>query len=281
MYHQMKSTIHPPSTSNGGLSRIDVPAGSTEPFPVGPNPKAWHGEWTPITQPEDIARHICSANTRQYNQASKTPFAKPPLTKILGPEANTPGAKAILQGRLPAPDILQGLQPETIQILNQLTQPKTMAPLAIGSTISPDDFISTYKSTHEKVSSSLSGHHVGHYKAACHDPNIVHIHSHMMSIPFLAGFSTIRWRKVVDIMLEKDQGCPCVHHLRVIALLGSDFNHAIRILIGRQLGFRMEDNNLVPDMRNGSREVDNVYQLSSTNNSRTTSYAIKNSLPHS
>jgi hypothetical protein len=254
MYQQIKSTIHPPCTNHGGLSRIDIPSSSTEPFLEGPDPKTWCGEWTSITQPEDIAKHLCSMNACQYNQAAETPFANSPLVDIIGPEANTTEAHHILQGQLPGQELLEGLQPETIQILQQLATPKTMAPLTIESNILPDEFISTYKAMHERISSSPSGRHVGHYKAACQDPSIAYIHSRMMSILFLAGFSPRRWRKVIDVMLEKGQGYPRVHRLHIITLLESDFNHALHILIGRQLGFRMEDNNLVPDMQYGSRE---------------------------
>jgi hypothetical protein len=49
--------------------------------------------------------------------------------------------------------------------------------------------------------------------------------------------------QIIDVMLEKQVGCPRVHRLRVFALLES-----------RQLGFRIEDDGIPPSMQYGSRE---------------------------
>jgi len=236
-----------------GLARVDVPAGDTRPFPEGPDPKTWEGPWTPITTPNEIAEHVCSANTRQYQQAISTPFASGPLADYLGPRGESKGAIDLLNGTLPPQKIIEHLHPETMAILGTLVTPPTLKSFKSTAQITQADFIGTYKASKELTSSSPSGRHIGHYKAVIDDCELVEIHSSMMSLPHQNGFSPSRWQKVVDIMLEKQLGVPKIHRLRIIALMESDFNHSNRILFGRQLGFYMEDNNLVSEMQFGSR----------------------------
>jgi hypothetical protein len=251
MFYQIGRCLRPTHLNTSGLASILVPAGNIQPYPMGPDPKTWEGSWTSITDPTLISQHVCSANTRQYNQAADTPFATEPLRSYIGHDASATGASSLLSGSLPPDDISSLLQPETIKLLHTLRQPYESPKKEAQIEITPDDYCSCYKVIPERTSSSPSGCHVGHYKAALHNEALMQLHCQMMSIPFQAGFSPPRWQKVIDVMLEKQPGCPC---LRIIALLENDFNQAISIIFARQLGFHMEDHDMVPTKQYGSRE---------------------------
>jgi hypothetical protein len=135
-----------------------------------------------------------------------------------------------------------------------MAQQQPFPPQTINVTITNEEFISCYNTVQERTSSFPSGRHVGHYKATTQSDLLSDMHARMMFIPFLAGFSPKHWHKVIDIMLEKDIGCPYIQRLCILFLLESNFNQAFWIIIARQLGFRMEDNGLIPEMQYGSRE---------------------------
>jgi hypothetical protein len=242
------------STDNrNGLSIIDVPAGDIiSPFPAGPDPKTWEGPWTSITDPAQIAQYVCTENSRQYSQALYTPFGSGYLADQIGLNASTQAAEDLLKGSF-TPDVTQVILPETLEILDELGKPLSLQERVTHARISVEEFKQTYKIVKESTSSSPSGRHVGHYKAVTKDDLLSEILSTMMSLPYQVGFSPIRWRNVIDVMLEKKPGEPKVHRLRIIALLESDYNQANRILFARRLGFRLKDDGLVSPMQYGSR----------------------------
>lgn len=251
-FRKIGAVLNP--NQNKGISRIDIP----DPRAVGPglgdplDPKTWKGTWLSITNPTEIAQQLKIINIKQYHQACKTPFGSGPLADAIGRRGDTPAAQDLLAGTLPA-HLLSDLLPETIRILQTLASP---SPHMTGTTlaqITEEEFISAYKLTKEATSSSPSGRHVGHYKAIIKDPDMVLLHSTMMSLPFQVGFAPERWSCVTDIMLEKEAGNARCHRLRILALFESDFNQAKRILIGRKVTHHVEDNNLISTMQFGSR----------------------------
>jgi len=252
LYRLIGNTLADKHANVNGLSRVDVPA----PFLQTPkqlvDPKTWRGPWVSITDPSEIARQICTINTMQYNQAQNTPFGSGYLANQVGMTLEGPATEQILQGTF-TPDPAIRLLPETERIIKYLGVPPTGTKHTFPISITPEEFKSTYTLVKERTSSSVSGRHVGHYKAATTDDVLSLMHSRMMSLPYIVGFSPIRWRKVVDVMLEKEPGNPKIHRLRIIALIESDYNQSQRILLARQLSHKMEDINLVPEMQYGSR----------------------------
>jgi hypothetical protein len=215
MYRKIGQCLQPDSFNLGGLARVDIPAGHDAPYPHGPDPKTWTGPWTTVTNPEDIAQHVCTANTRQYNQAVNTPFATEPLASYVGTTAATIADEDLISGNLPPEDILHLLQPETAQLLRTISTRNTQqAHPSVDIEISMEAFQSCYKAVRESTSSSPSGRHVGHYKVAAMNDRLSSLHATMMAIPFRAGFSPRRWRRVVDIMLETQPGNSQIHRLR-------------------------------------------------------------------
>ncbi len=104
MFRKIGSTLTDEQDNVGGLLRTDIPASDTlEPYPIGPDPKTWTGPWRPITDPELIAKHICAANTRQYNQAEMTPFGSGYLAEKLDAHEINSTANQILRGTLSVP----------------------------------------------------------------------------------------------------------------------------------------------------------------------------------
>ncbi len=133
--------------------------------------------------------HVCSANTRQYNQASMTTFAMEPLASFIRPHADTPNASRLLDGTPLPTNMSHLLRPETLQLLHTISSSHNSRATPLDTSFTTDDFISCYNTVREHTSSSLSGRHIGHYKAAASFPNIASIHATIMSLPFKMGFS--------------------------------------------------------------------------------------------
>ena len=253
MHRKIGYTLHP-GTLKGGLSRVDIPnTSSKDPYPMGPDPKTWEGAWTSINDPSELARHVCAANTRQYHQAHHTPCGTEPLATYLGYKGDALGAQHIIAGAELPSSVADQLLPETTSIFSTLTSLAQGNNLTTSPRITPEQFKSCYKAMDKRTSSSPSGRHLGHYKAATLSEELTNLHSIMMSIPLSAGFSPTRWRQIIDVMLEKKPGDHRIHRLRIVALQESDFNQSNRLAIGRPLQHLVEELGLAPDMQHGSR----------------------------
>eukprot|EP00957_Ditylum_brightwellii_P192044 14619892-Ditylum_brightwellii.AAC.1 len=60
----------------------------------------------------------------------------------------------------------------------------------------------------ESTSVSHSGRYYGYYKTLLDNNNLCIVHAEMMTMPYVSGFTPIRWEKAIDCVLEKMPATP-------------------------------------------------------------------------
>jgi hypothetical protein len=73
-----------PRSNKGGLSIVDVPSYSDkQKSTANADPVTWEGPRETISDPKQMAKHVCITNAKQYHQAYNSPRAQHQLTNTL------------------------------------------------------------------------------------------------------------------------------------------------------------------------------------------------------
>ena len=159
-----------------------------------------------------------------------------PLQSWLGTDGLTKTAEEILQGTFVFPPVIH---PDIIEFFSHMKiSYDVMNAPEVNTTTYMEDFCSFWKAGREKIVSSMSKIHNGHYIAATTSIFLATITTTLCSIPWEIGETLKRWRYSLNVALEKKLGIRLLDKLRTIHLLEADYNTG-RILIFAQ---RMMDN---------------------------------------
>jgi hypothetical protein len=154
-----------------------------------------------------ITQHI-----KHFSQAKDTPFVTGNLGQYLHPFEQKHFSESILKGtvnlaHLPLNDSIHAC-------INEMCFPLGEDGIdPVDDTISAENFLAGFKQLSEDLSSSPSGRHLGHYKAALDDPELCTMYATVISIPFEHGITLHRWISAIQVMLEKTKGCAQIDKL--------------------------------------------------------------------
>ena len=201
-----------------------------------------------VTITEKIHEHLLKRNSDHLHQAKRTPFAKGEFREVLGETGDTPEAKLILNNAWTQTSaktwlrkFVQGLQYDPRARIN-----------GVGANMSNEEYANFWKKKRENTTTSPHGLHVGHYKVACKNTDIIEVHRKLAQLPFQYRFAPEGWCQSVQLMLQKDPGKPWLHRLRIIELLDANMNAALMILIGRRLVYNAKQNDIIHPSAFGS-----------------------------
>ena len=181
------------------------------------------------SDPSQMETLLIQRNQSHLGQAHLTPFTTPPSSSYIS--GTHQQWTSVLTDAIPdsLPQDSRTIISELQSIATNNTQSIPTPPITIK------EFERTIVDTPERTSSSPSGRHLGHYKAALQSPNLLHLLCQLTSLPFQFGFTPPRWTTSIDTMLEKSPGNPHITKLRIIQLIEADFNIGLKIVWARRL----------------------------------------------
>ena len=207
-------------------------------------------EYTTLLDADAIEEELINYNRDWFKQAAETPFGHGELYDMVGYSGLTEEADVIVEGDcneyLGIP-----MSRETQVFLEECRRPLTVKP--IDTIISVEDYIKAVKAWKETTSTSPSGRHLGHYRTAILDRDIVQLHTQLLNLPIAFGFAPERWTHSVMPLLEKDDGLPYLTRLRVIHLFEADYNLFLKIIFGKRMVKNADTAMALNDQQHGSR----------------------------
>ena len=216
MWHLIKRTVkNPHSPSVLKVQRI-----------IGGDTREYHTQ-------EDVEYAIQRECEIRFSLAHSAPI----MSNLLGHKLRYLGdadlANSIINGSYNIP---ADLDPATTLILKEIGKMGREIIQGNGTEIiiTPDDLIQFWKHVGEFTSSSSSGVHYGHYKAAIQDETIVAILAQQLTVIARSGVPPDSWSVGLQVLLEKIAGVCLVEKLRAIQLYEADFNCFNHFIFGKK-----------------------------------------------
>ena len=165
---------------------------------------------------QNVERILMENNSKRFRLTETTPPVQEPLVGLLGYLGDTEAARQILDGTFVCPPELNFETRLFIEGL-RVTSPEIMSN-KISNSESKDGYQKYWKRAKERTSSSISGLHFGHWKAAADDDYLSEVHAVFTEIVVSNGFSPERWQQGLTVMQEKEPGIRLPDKLRAILL---------------------------------------------------------------
>ena len=201
-----------------------------------------------MTSKTDIEQAILDEHARRFTQASDTPFLLEPLYSLIGPLGVSEACDQILQGTFAPPP---GTDPYSARLIQALRSCDSV-PSNTRWSVSFDEYCQFGKRRRETTSSSISGVHFGHYKAATTELVLASVNQRLLSFCFETGYASSRHCRALDLAIEKKPRNFRVEKLRAIILFEASFNAGNK-LFGRQMMATAEELSLLAQEQAGSR----------------------------
>ena len=135
-----------------------------------------------ITNRDKMEKQMMRNFKEKYLEVYDTNTTMEPLLSILGKDGLTEAAKEILKGTFKFPPVVH---PDIIEFFQHMKiSDEVMNAPPVKTTTRLDDFCSFWKAGREKIASSMSTIHNGHYIAAATSTLIATITVNLFSIPW-------------------------------------------------------------------------------------------------
>ena len=270
--HNPPTITSPHSPTESSISSVSTDLSSSSAAPVTDSPSSdiapevstpdnpipdMSTEWDVIVDAEDIQRRLLDNNTTHYAQASKTLFCKEPLSTEIGLTGTSSLCQDIQNGTVD----YNRFPPTTQHFLKACKRDQSVP--TIDSHVSIDDLRQGIKAWDERTTTSLSGVHLGHYKALVltlsDDTDIaaselLRVNQLLLEISRIRRKPLDRWLDEVEVMLEKDPGDPKLHRLRIICLYEADYNLFLKLNFAKHMVPHAEKHNLLGQAQGGNRQ---------------------------
>ncbi len=255
MFSNIRTTVKP--THNGNLNRIQVPRHcdtNAHPDNYQEFLSTNHETdiiWDSLLDLSSIDKNLLRFNRQHFRAAATSPCGHGIIHDKLSFTSLSPAASALLAGTIPKD--WYGNDTLLREFLTSFIIPdhtKSMSP--IETSITSSDVHKGFSQWKEKTSTSPSGRHLGHYKAAIQNETLLSCLTKFLTLIIDHGLVLERWCNAVNIMIEKDPGQPKITRLWIIHLFKADLNFFLKLQWGSRLVRRADINNLLNDGQYGS-----------------------------
>jgi endonuclease/exonuclease/phosphatase family metal-dependent hydrolase len=194
---------------------------------------------------ESVEEALMTELRTRFGRAATAPICQGVLYDLLGVYADTDAAIDILEGRfVPPADVDQ----RTLILLEEIANIwRKMGEGEVSIAISTEDYQYYWKHVKERISSSISGLHFGHYKSIAHDDELSSLLARKLSLITKTGAAPERWARGLSVMLEKIAGVALVTKLRAILLLEADYNYCNKLIFGKRMLELARQNGMAPE----------------------------------